>query len=300
MIASRELIGTLPLSARRNWYHPARVIGAICTLPKTAQVGVVMLLIVVAVVIFAPLLATHDLAAQSLIHRNQLFSAEHWLGTDGFGRDVYSRLVLGTRYTILITTISLGMAAVLGTFLGLAAAYTRGGKLDTVIVWLVDVLMTFPTMILGVIVVAIFGQGMINVGLALGVAFLPRLTRMARGVALSIVTSEYVDAARAIGARPSRIILRHLLPNIFSEMAAITTLWLGTGIQVETSLSFLGLGVQPPTPSWGLMIKEGIGDLYLNPWPSLLPVMAILFVILGLNLFVDGIQERLNPSTRDT
>jgi peptide/nickel transport system permease protein len=137
------------------------------------------------------------------------------------------------------------------------------------------------------------------VGLAIAVAFLPRLTRMARGVALSIVANEYVEAARAIGASPTRIIVRHLLPNILSEMTTITALWLGTGIEVETSLSFLGLGVQPPTPSWGLMIKEGIGSLYVNPWPSLLPVAAILFVILGLNLLVDGIQDLRNPGTRD-
>lgn len=299
MISSQDLTDSMPLPVRQSWYSPMVVIRSIGDLPITARVGLAMLLVVVLVAVFAPLLVTHDPTAQSLIHRNQFFSARHWFGTDSFGRDVYSRLILGTRYTVLITSISLGIAAALGTFVGLAAAYGRGGRLDTVVVWLIDVLMTFPTMILGVIVVAIFGQGMVNVGLALGIAFLPRLTRMARGVALSIVTSEYVDAARAIGARPSRIILRHLLPNIFSEMAAITTLWLGTGIQVETSLSFLGLGVQPPTPSWGLMIKEGIGNLYLNPWPSLLPVMAILFVILGLNLFVDGVQERLNPRTRD-
>lgn len=299
MTVTPELTASASLPGRRKWYHPSRVIGAVGELPVTAQVGVVMLLIVVFVAAFAPLLVTHDPTAQSIIQRNKMFSAEHWFGTDGFGRDVYSRLILGTRYTVLITSIALATAAAIGTFVGLAAAYGRGGKLDTAVVWLIDVLMTFPTMILGVIVVAIFGQGMVNVGLALAIAFLPRLTRMARGIALSIVTSEYVEAARAIGARPSRIILRHLLPNIFSEMAAITTLWLGTGIQVETSLSFLGLGVQPPTPSWGLMIKEGIGNLYLNPWPSLLPVLAILFVILGLNLFVDGIQERLNPRTRD-
>jgi peptide/nickel transport system permease protein len=268
-------------------------------LPLTAKIGGAMLVVVVLIAILAPLLVTHDPTAQSLIRRNQSFSAAHWFGTDGFGRDVYSRLVMGARYSLAITATSLFVAAAAGTFIGLAAAYNRGGKLDMVVVWLVDVLMTFPTMILGVIVVAILGQGSVNVGLAISVAFLPRLTRMARGVALSIVTNEYIEAARAIGAGPSRIVLRHLLPNVMSEMTAITALWLGTGIQVETSLSFLGLGVQPPTPSWGLMIKEGIGTLYVNPWPSLLPVIAILFVILGLNLLVDGIQEIKNPGARD-
>lgn len=273
--------------------------GFLARLPMTAKVGGAMLAIVILVAILAPFLVTHDPTAQSLIRRNQGFSSAHWFGTDGFGRDVYSRLIMGARYSLAITATALFTAAAVGTFIGLAAAYNRGGKLDMLVVWLVDVLMTFPTMILGVIVVAILGQGSINVGLAICVAFLPRLTRMARGVALSIVTNEYVEAARAIGASPSRIIVRHLLPNVLSEMTAITALWLGTGIQVETSLSFLGLGVQPPTPSWGLMIKEGIGSLYVNPWPSLLPVIAILFVIIGLNLLVDGIQEIKNPGVRD-
>ncbi|MFC7397446.1 ABC transporter permease [Chelatococcus sp. GCM10030263] len=268
-------------------------------LPLTAKIGGVMVAVVVLIAIFAPLLVTHDPTTQSMIQRNRGFSAAHWLGTDAFGRDVYSRLIVGARYSLAITTASLLAAAVVGTFLGLAAAYNRGGKLDIAVVWLVDVLMTFPTLILGVIVVAIFGPGPLNVALAISVAFLPRLTRMARGVALSIVSNEYIEAARAIGASPARIIARHLLPNIMSEMTVITALWLGTGIEVETSLSFLGLGVQPPTPSWGLMIKEGIGTLYVNPWPSLLPVAAILFVILGLNLLVDGIQELKNPGTRD-
>jgi peptide/nickel transport system permease protein len=268
-------------------------------LPLTAKIGAVMVAIVVLIAIFAPLLVTHDPTAQSMIQRNRGFSAAHWFGTDAFGRDVYSRLVMGARYSLSITTASLLTSAVIGTFLGLAAAYNRGSKLDVAVVWMVDVLMTFPTLILGVIVVAIFGPGPINVGIAIAVAFLPRLTRMARGVALSIVANEYVEAARAIGASQPRIIARHLLPNILSEMTAITALWLGTGIEVETSLSFLGLGVQPPTPSWGLMIKEGIGTLYVNPWPSLLPVAAILFTILGLNLLVDGVQELKNPGTRD-
>jgi peptide/nickel transport system permease protein len=242
---------------------------------------------------------THSATAQSMIQRNRGFSAQHWLGTDGFGRDVYSRLILGTRYTLSISFSALVVSAALGTFIGLLAAYNRGGRFDLFVTWMIDVVMTFPTLILGVIAVAIFGHGMLNVGLAIAIAFLPRLTRMARGVALSIVANEYIDAARAIGASRTRIILRHLAPNIMSEMAAITALWLGTGIEVETSLSFLGLGVQPPLPSWGLMIKEGIGTLYINPWPSLLPVMAILFVIFGLNMLVDGIQEATNPNARD-
>jgi len=268
-------------------------------LPRTAKAGGVLVTVVVLVSVFAPVLATHDPAAQSLLERNAGFSAEHWLGTDRFGRDVYSRLVLGARYTLSITLSSLLIAASLGTLIGLAAAYNRGGAIDSAVVWFVDVFMTFPTLILGVIIVAIFGPGLVNVALAIAIAFLPRMTRMARGVAMSVVTHEYVEAARAIGASTSRIIVVHLLPNVLSEMAVITTLWLGTAIQVETSLSFLGLGIQPPTPSWGMMIREGIAELYLNAWSSLLPVLAILLTILGLNMLADGLQDALNPTTRE-
>lgn len=268
-------------------------------LPLTAKVGGTMVAFVVFVAIFAPWLMTDSPTAQSMIQRNRGFSARHWLGTDGFGRDLYSRLVLGTRYTLMISASALTVSAVAGIFIGLLAAYNRGGRFDLFVTWMIDVVMTFPTLILGVIAVAIFGHGMVNVGIAIAIAFLPRLTRMARGVALSIVTNEYIEAARAIGASRTRIVLRHLLPNIMSEMAAMTALWLGTAIEVEASLSFLGLGVQPPLPSWGLMIKEGIGALFTSPSQSLLPVAAILFVIFGINLLVDGIQEATDPNSRD-
>lgn len=273
--------------------------GFLAALPRTAQIGGVIVFIVVAVSILAPVIATHDPVGQSMLERNQSFSANHWFGTDRFGRDIFSRLVVGARYTLFITLSSLLIAATAGTLIGLSAAYHRGGKFDTAVVWFVDVFMTFPTLILGVIIVAVFGQDLVNVAFAIAIAFLPRLTRMARGVAMNVVTNDYVEAAHAIGASVPRIIVIHLLPNILSEMAVITTLWMGTAIQVETSLSFLGLGVQPPTPSWGLMIREGIGDLYINAWASLLPALAILFTILGLNMLADGLQDALNPTTRD-
>jgi peptide/nickel transport system permease protein len=298
MTGLQGAVAAVRTGRRRVGFFRAAVSG-IARLPLTAKVGGAMVAFVVLVAIFAPWLTTHDPITQSMIQRNKGFSALHWFGTDAFGRDVYSRLIVGARYSLSITVSSLLAASIIGTFVGLTAAYTKDSKFDVFVLWLIDVLMTFPTLILGVIVVAVFGQGAINVGLAICVAFLPRLTRMARGVALGVVANEYVEAARAIGARPFRIVGWHLLPNIFSEMATITALWLGTGIEVETSLSFLGLGVQPPTPSWGLMIKEGAGTLYINPWPCLFPVIAIFFVILGLNLLVDGIQELRNPSARD-
>jgi peptide/nickel transport system permease protein len=270
--------------AGRHWAR------AFLQLPPTARAGAIMIAIVVLAAIFAPWLTTHNPVTQSMLARNKGLSPEHWLGTDAYGRDVYSRLIMGARYTLAITTVSMLSAAVFGTLIGVAAAYKRG-RLDVIVVWAIDVLMTFPTLILGVIVVAIFGYGAVNVCIAIAVAFLPRMTRLARGVAMGVVANEFIEAGHAIGASTARIILCHLVPNILSEMTTVTALWIGTGIEVETSLSFLGIGVQPPTPSWGQMIREGLATLYVNPLPSLCPVIAILFVILGLTLLVDGVQE---------
>ena len=269
------------------------------SLPISGQIGVLILLFVLGTALLGPLLAPYDPVSQSMLNRNKGFSAEHWFGTDAFGRDVFSRLVVGTRHTILLTSSALLLSAGLGILIGLVAAYNRSNWIDSLICWTMDILLTFPMVIMGVVVVAILGQGTLNVGIAIAVAFLPRMVRMSRGVALTLVTSEFVEAARSIGASPSRIVIRHLLPNVMIEMSSISTLWLATAIKTETSLSFLGLGVQPPTPSWGLMVREGLSTLYINAWPSLLPVIAIFITIIGLNLVVDGTQESLNPNTKD-
>ncbi|MCY0093753.1 ABC transporter permease [Hoeflea ulvae] len=278
---------------------PGKMLARVRRLPTSGQIGVLILLFIVLTATFAPLLAPQDPVAQSLINRNKGFSAEHWFGTDAFGRDVFSRLIVGTRHTIFLASLSLMASAALGILIGLIAAYNRGKWTDSLICWSMDILLTFPMVILGVVVVAILGQGTMNVGIAIAVAFLPRMVRMSRGVALTLVTSEFVEAARSIGASPTRIVLRHLLPNVMIEMSSISTLWLATAIKTETSLSFLGLGVQPPTPSWGLMVREGLSTLYINPWPSMLPVIAIFITIIGLNLVVDGTQDSLNPHTKD-
>lgn len=297
MTSSQSLQDDAP--APKAVAFPLKVYRRVRGLPISAQIGVIILLFILATALFGPLLVPHDPVSQSLINRNQGFSAEHWFGTDAFGRDVFSRLVVGTRHTILLTAIALLASAACGILIGLVAAYNRGNWIDSLICWTMDILLTFPIVIMGVVVVAILGQGTVNVGIAIAFAFLPRLVRMSRGVALTLVTSEFVEAARAIGASPTRIVIRHLLPNVMIEMSSISTLWLATAIKTETSLSFLGLGVQPPTPSWGLMVREGLSTLYINAWPSLLPVVAIFITIIGLNLVVDGTQDSLNPNTKD-
>jgi peptide/nickel transport system permease protein len=299
MISSQNLNYDVPAPKSGLLALPIKFYKWIRSLPMSGQIGVLILIFVLGTALIGPLLVPHDPVSQSLINRNKGFSAEHWFGTDAFGRDVFSRLVVGTRHTILLTSSALLLSAGLGILIGLVAAYNRSNWVDSLICWTMDILLTFPMVIMGVVVVAILGQGTLNVGIAIAVAFLPRMVRMSRGVALTLVTSEFVEAARAIGASPSRIVIRHLLPNVMIEMSSISTLWLATAIKTETSLSFLGLGVQPPTPSWGLMVREGLSTLYINAWPSLLPVIAIFITIIGLNLVVDGTQDSLNPHTKD-
>lgn len=299
MISSQNLDDDTPTPRTGPFTAPGRLYRRIRGLPISAQIGVLILCFILATALFGTFLVPHDPVSQALINRNKGFSTEHWFGTDAFGRDVFSRLIVGTRHTILLTSTALLFSAALGILIGLVAAYNRGKWVDSLICWTMDILLTFPMVIMGVVVVAILGQGTLNVGIAIAVAFLPRMVRMSRGVALTLVTSEFVEAARAIGASPSRIVLRHILPNVMIEMSSISTLWLATAIKTETSLSFLGLGVQPPTPSWGLMVREGLSTLYINPWPSLLPVVAIFITIIGLNLVVDGTQDSLNPHNKD-
>lgn len=299
MMSSQNLADDMPIPKSGALMFPLMAYRRIRSLPISAQIGVIILLFIFGIALFGSLLVPHDPVSQSMINRNQGYSAEHWLGTDSYGRDFFSRLVVGTRHTILLTSVALLTSAAFGILIGLVAAYNRGNWVDSLICWTMDILLTFPIIIMGVVVVAILGQGTFNVGVAIAFAFLPRMVRMSRGVALTLVTSEFVEAARAIGASPSRIVIRHLLPNVMIEMSSISTLWLATAIKTETSLSFLGLGVQPPTPSWGIMVREGLSTLYINAWPSLLPVIAIFITIIGLNLVVDGTQDSLNPHTKD-
>lgn len=261
-------------------------------------VGFLLCLVVVGAAIFAPQLATHAPAAQSIRSRLQGPSERHLLGTDNFGRDVYSRILYGYRTSIGTALGAVVIATIAGGLAGLVAAYF-GGWSDRIIMRAMDILLAFPIILLAIAVLAVLGPGSVNTGLAIGIVYTPIFARLARGPALTVLAWDYVAAARALGASPLRIVLRHVLPNIAAPLMVQITLSLSTAILVEASLSFLGLGTQPPTPSLGLMLSDSRDFLLLSPWTSVFSGLAILLASFGFNLFGDGLRDLLDPTLRD-
>ncbi|CAN5704891.1 ABC transporter permease [soil metagenome] len=259
--------------------------------------GFVLCIIVTFAAALAPLLATHGPREQQVVARFQGPSTAHLLGTDNFGRDLYTRILYGFRTSLAVAFAAVGLAAVLGVTAGLAAAF-YGGVVDRVLMRMMDVLLAFPIILLAIAVLAVLGPGSGNTALAIGIVYLPMFARLARGPALTVLSWEYVSAARALGASGVRIMTRHVLPNILAPLLVQLTLSLSTAILVEASLSFLGLGTQPPTPSLGLMLSESRDFMLLSPWASIFSGLAILLASLGFNLFGDGLRDIVDPALR--
>jgi len=262
-------------------------------------IGFVLCVLVLGAALFAPLLATHAPGAQSIRARFQGPSPQHFLGTDNFGRDLYSRILFGYRTSIGTAVGAVALATLVGGLAGLLAAYF-GGWTDRAIMRAMDVLLAFPIILLAIAVLAVLGPGSFNTGLAIGIVYTPIFARLARGPALTVLAWDYVAAARALGAGPLRIVVRHVLPNIAAPLLVQITLSLSTAILVEASLSFLGLGTQPPTPSLGLMLSDSRDYLLLSPWTSVFSGLAILLASFGFNLFGDGLRDLLDPALRHT
>ena len=260
--------------------------------------GFVLSLLVVVSALFAPLLSTHDPLKQSIRDRFEAPNSEFVLGTDNFGRDVFSRILYGYRTSVAASFGAVGLALLVGCTTGLIAAYF-GGMVDRILMRLMDVLLAFPIILLAIAVLAVLGSGTANTALAIGIVYTPIFARLARAPALTVLSWDYVSAARSLGARGGRIIFKHVLPNIVAPIMVQTTLSLSTAILVEASLSFLGLGTQPPTPSLGLMLSESRDFMLLSPWTSLFSGLAILVASLGFNLFGDGLRDLLDPTLRD-
>ncbi|MFW5853930.1 MAG: ABC transporter permease, partial [Thermodesulfobacteriota bacterium] len=250
---------------------------------KTALVGAVVAAIILFIAVFAPWLAPHDPLVQDPFVRLQGTTEAHWLGTDDFGRDVFSRIIWGSRVSLIIGLASVALGLVAGTGFGMIAGYYRG-KVETGIMRSVDVLMCFPDLILAIAVTAALGANLFNLILTIGIVMTPRFARLAHGQVLSITESEYVLSARAVGAGVPRIILRHIFPNIFGDLLVAATLWVGVAIRLEANLAFIGLGVSPPTPTWGNMIREGIDVMINAPWISMYSGLSILITILAFNM----------------
>jgi peptide/nickel transport system permease protein len=260
---------------------------------KTAVVGLVLALVVLLGALLAPVLAPADPLAMGP-NRLALPSAESWLGTDQFGRDLLSRLLFGARASMLVAFAAVGLAALVGATMGLVAGYLEG-TVDHVLMRAVDVLMAFPTLLLALAVVATLGSSLPNLVLAIALAYVPIFARVVRGGVLSVKQLEFVQASRALGARDARIMTRQILPNVMAPIIVQATFNLSTAIMIEAALSFLGLGVQPPTPSWGGMLSEARSFMELDPWLAIAPGGAITIAVLGFNLFGDGLRDILDP-----
>ena len=261
---------------------------------RTAVVGVIVAVLVVLAAIFAPFLAPADPLEQDVYCKLSPPGGAHLLGTDDFGRDVLSRIIYGARVSLTVGVLSVLVGMTIGTLLGLAAGYFRGW-IELLVMRMVDVFMSFPVLIMGLLVMAILGTGLGKLIVAIGVVLAPRFARLAYGAAVSVRETEFVDAARALGAGPWRILLRHVLPNVFGEILVMGTLWTATAIRIEANLSFIGLGVPPPTPTWGNMIREGVNWIVVAPWLPVFPGLAILITVLAFNMVGDGLRDAVDP-----
>ena len=262
-----------------------------------APFGIIVLLTALVVGIFAPLVAPYDPLKQDLLLTLKPPDAAHLLGTDNLGRDVLSRVIWGTRVSLIAGFCSVAVAVVLGSLLGLLAGFS-GGLTDGIVMRLVDAVLSFPALVLALALGAVIGAGLTGVVIALSVVYTPTFARLMRGQVLSVRTREYVEAARVIGSPGWRIVKQHVLPNVATPIVVQASLSIAFAILAEASLSFLGLGVAPPAPSWGGMINQGRGYLQQAPWLVFGPGAALFVTILGLNFVGDAIRDALDPRIR--
>jgi len=260
-------------------------------------VGGLVVALILAVGTLAPAIAPYSYSTQSLLTRLERPSAAHWLGTDGFGRDILTRVIWGGRVSLEIGLLATGLSVIVGTVLGGIAAYF-GGAVDTAIMRIADVFMAIPALFLILVVVALFGAGLTNTAAVIGLVTWAQVARIVRGECLSLRARDFVDAARALGASHRRILGRHVLVNALPVIIVQATLLLGQTILIESGLSYLGLGAQPPLPSWGNMIVEGRQFLASAWWVATFPGVAIFVTVLGFNLFGDGLRDALDPRLR--
>ncbi len=243
------------------------------------------------------MLAPHDPIEQSTINRLAPPSPEYPLGRDDFGRDVLSRIIYGTRVALTVGVLSVLLGGAIGTTIGIVAGYF-GGKADTLLMRLVDVMLSFPDLITGLLVMAVLGSGQIKLIVAIGLTIAPRFARIAYGPTLALKEKEFVEAARALGQNSRVILTKHILPNIGGELLVLGSLWTASAIRLEASLSFIGLGVPPPTPTWGQMIRDGTRHLADLPLLSLAPGVALLITVFAFNLVGDGLRDVLDPRSK--
>jgi peptide/nickel transport system permease protein len=260
-------------------------------------IGLFLIVLLIVTAVFATWLAPYDPYKMDIVHKLQPPSSAHLLGTDSLGRDTLSRVIYGSRTSLLVAIVAITISSVLGISLGLLAAYF-GGAVYHVIMRCTDALMAFPMLMLALLIAALQGGGMRSVIIALGIAMISAPCRMMCGVATSIKMNDYVTSARSMGASNARMMLRHILPNAFPPVLVLLTVGLGSTILAEAGLSFLGVGIVPPTPAWGSMVNDGYKFLLTSPMVSFAPGIAIMLVVFGFNMVGDGLRDALDPRLR--
>ena len=294
-VSSEDIQARLRPGGRKPWLHTAwdfskrKPLGAI---------GAVMLVVFVLIAIFAPFIARNEPNFQFRQDRLESPSTDFWFGTDSLGRDIYSRVIYGARISMYVGVVATAAGTGIGLLLGLGSAYF-GGAIDNLLQRLMDIMFSFPSLVLALALVAALGGSVNNVMIAIAVPLIPGTTRLVRSSGLAVKATPYMDAAIAIGSSPWRIVLRHMLPNSLAPFIVYATAFLGAAILIEASLSFLGLGVKPPAPSWGRDLSgEAVRYFEIAPWMAIFPGTAISLAVFGINLFGDALRDVLDPKLR--
>jgi peptide/nickel transport system permease protein len=264
---------------------------------RLSWIGIGLLLLIVLAAVFAPWLAPYDPLQQNIVARLEPPSAEFWLGTDSYGRDVLSRLIFGARVSLLVGFVAILIAMCIGSALGILAGYV-GGLVDQLVMGLVDVLLSFPTLLLGLMVAAMLGASLENLIVAIAITEIAPFVRVARAPTIALKQRDFVEAGRALGFGPVRLMGVHILPNMVSDVVVLGSLWMASAIRTEASLSFVGMGVPPPTATWGSMIREGFENILDAWWLTVFPSIAILLTVLALNLLGDALRDAIDPKLR--
>jgi len=257
-------------------------------------IGLVLAVTMVLIAIAAPWIAPYDPNEQNVLMKLEPPSAEHWFGTDAFGRDVLSRVIFGARISLFVGAFATLAGVLIGTIIGVVSGYL-GGTVDRLISAATDVLLSFPQLIMGLMLVAVLGANLFNLILAIAITAVPAFIRVARASTLAMKERDFVDACRALGFGDPRIMFLHVLPNIMDEVVVMASLWFAAAIRTESTLAFIGLGVPPPTATWGGIIRDGFDNLLDASWLSIFPSLAILAIMIALNLIGDGLRDASDP-----
>jgi len=282
--------------ARGGWRWLRATIAAF-NANKTSWFGLAVFVLVGLAALLAPLISPHDPIEQDVLMRLKPPQDTYFLGTDYFGRDILSRLLYGARISLVIGIASTVVALVLGSLIGILSGW-YGGRFDVVMMQAMDMLLAFPSLILGLILVAMLGPTITNIVIAIALTSIPSFARIARAPTIAVKEREFIQAGRALGFSDLRLMAGHVLPNIFPEILVMGSLWLANAIRTEASLAFMGLGVKPPTPTWGGMIREGFENILDSYWLVLAPSLAILIIVFALNVLGDGLRDAVDPKLK--